>query len=74
VQKGGAEKRLENTHPAVLRALDAKTGKELYNSGQAMSSWVHFGGLALADGKVYAVDHDSTVYCFGLPDSGPKVR
>jgi outer membrane protein assembly factor BamB len=72
VQKGGAEKRLENTHPAVLRALDAKTGKELYNSGQAMSSWVHFGGLALADGRVYAVDHDSTVYCFGLPDAGPK--
>jgi hypothetical protein len=29
VQKGGAEERLENTHPAVLRALDAKTVKDL---------------------------------------------
>ena len=74
VQKGGAAKRLENTHPAVLRALDAKTGKELYNSGEAMSSWVHFGGLALANGRVYAVDHDSNVYCFGLPDAGSKTK
>ena len=66
VQRGGDAQRLLNTHPAVLKALDAKTGKELYNSGDAMSSWVHFSGLAIADGRVYAVDHDSTVYCFGL--------
>jgi outer membrane protein assembly factor BamB len=66
VQRGGEAKRLENTHPAVLRALDAATGKELYNSGTAISSWVHFSGLALANGKVYAVDHDSYLYCFGL--------
>ncbi len=32
-----------------------------------MTSWVDFSGLAVADGKVYAVDHDSNVYCFGLP-------
>jgi outer membrane protein assembly factor BamB len=56
-----------NTHNAVLRALDAKTGKELYQSGEAMGSWVHFSGLAIADGRVYAVDHSSTLYCFGLP-------
>jgi outer membrane protein assembly factor BamB len=70
VQRGGEAMRLENTHQAVLRALDAKTGKELYNSGSAISSWVHFSGLALANGKVYAVDHDSNLYCFGLPDGG----
>jgi outer membrane protein assembly factor BamB len=57
---------LKNTHTAVLHALDAATGKELYNSGTAMTSWVHFSGLALADGHIYAVDHDSNVYCFGL--------
>jgi outer membrane protein assembly factor BamB len=50
----------------VLYALDAKTGEELYNSGNAMTGWVHFSGLALADGLVFAVDHESTVYCFGL--------
>lgn len=66
VQRGGEDKRLLNTRPAVLKALDAKTGKELFNSGDAFASWVHFSGLAVADGRVYAVDHDSNVYCFAL--------
>ena len=66
VQKGGEARRLQNTRPAVLKALDAWTGKELYNAGAAMTSWVHFGGLAVSNGKVFAVDHDSNVYCFGL--------
>jgi len=66
VQRGGEAHRMTETHPAVLKALDAKTGKELFNSGDAMSSWVHFSGLAISDGRVFAVDHDSTVYCFGV--------
>jgi outer membrane protein assembly factor BamB len=65
-QRGGEAQRMLNTHPAVLKALDAKTGKELYNSGDAMESWVHFSGIAIADGRIYAVDHDSNVYCFGI--------
>jgi outer membrane protein assembly factor BamB len=67
VQKGGEAVRMQGpTHPATLKALDAWTGKELYNSGNAITSWVHFTGLAVSNGKVYAVDHDSNVYCFGL--------
>jgi outer membrane protein assembly factor BamB len=66
VQKDGEEKRLANPNHAVLKALDATTGKELYNSGKAMASWVHFSGIAIANGKIFAVDHDSNVYCFGL--------
>ena len=65
-QGGPEEERFLNTHPAVLYALDARTGKTLYNSGDAIASWVHFSGLAEAEGRVYAVDHDSNVYCFGL--------
>ena len=68
VQKGGEDKRFLNTHPAVLHALDARTGRELYTSGDAITGWVHFSGLALADGRVFLVDHDSNVYCFGLKD------
>jgi len=71
---GPENQRLLNTHPAVLRALNAKTGKELYNSGDCMKSWVHFSGLAITDGMVFAVDHDSNVYCFGLPDKTPAAR
>jgi len=58
--------RSANTSHAVLYALDARTGKVLYQSGDAMTGWVHFSGLAVADGQVYAVDHDSHLYCFGL--------
>jgi outer membrane protein assembly factor BamB len=66
-QRGGDEsRRFLNTRPAVLKALEAKTGKELFNSGTTMTSWVHFSGIAVADGRIYAVDHDSNVYCFGL--------
>jgi outer membrane protein assembly factor BamB len=65
-QRGDESRRFSDTHPAVLKALDAKTGRELYNSGNEIETWVHFSGLAVANGRVYAVDHDSNVYCFGL--------
>jgi len=50
----------------VLYALDAETGKELYNSGNQISSFVHFGALSLANGRVYLGTFDSVLYCFGL--------
>jgi outer membrane protein assembly factor BamB len=68
-QRGDESRRFLNTRPAVLKALDAKTGRELFNSGAAMATWVHFSGLAIADGRVYAVDHDSNIYCFGLANA-----
>ena len=57
-----------NNQPAVLYALDARTGEELFNSGDAMGTWVHFSGLAIAEGRIYTVDYDSVVYCFGLQE------
>src|SRR6266568_2314832 len=60
------EERGSGTRPAVLFALDAKTGKLLYQSGDSMKSWVHFSGLAVAEGHVFTVDYSSRVYCFGL--------
>jgi outer membrane protein assembly factor BamB len=62
----------QDTTNAVLYAMDARTGKKLYDSGNSMGSWVHFSGLAVADGRIYAVDHDSRVYCFGLKDEKDK--
>jgi outer membrane protein assembly factor BamB len=64
------QERAANTRSAELYALDARTGKLLYRSGEAMASWVHFSGLALANGQIYAVDHDSNLYCFGLREAG----
>lgn len=60
------KQRTLNTHIAVLYALDARTGKVLYQSGDTMATWTHFSGLAITDGKVYVVDHGSNVYCFGI--------
>ncbi|MDX2151561.1 MAG: PQQ-binding-like beta-propeller repeat protein [Bryobacteraceae bacterium] len=53
---------------AVLYALDAKTGKVLYSSGKAIPGWTHFSGLAMANGRIYVVTHDSTIYAFSVPD------
>lgn len=56
----------QGTKPASLLALDAKTGKLLYRSTDAMKTWNHFGGLAIDSGHIYAVDHSSTLYSFGV--------
>jgi outer membrane protein assembly factor BamB len=55
-----------STH-AILYALDALTGKELYSSGDQISSFTHFSGLSVANGRVYIATFDSVLYCFGLP-------
>ncbi len=61
--------RADNKKSAELRALDALTGKTLYDSGPSVfNSWAHFSGIAVADGQVYAVDFSSTLYCFGLKE------
>lgn len=63
--------RIQDTTHAILYALDARTGKELYSSAEAITGWTHFSGLAIAEGRIYAVDHDSNVYCFGLKNEKP---
>ncbi len=51
---------------AILYALDAATGKTLYSSAGAIPGFAHFSGLAISNGRVFLVTHDSTVYAFGL--------
>ena len=70
-QAGGEAGRLKNTSQPVLHAFDMKTGKELYQSGSTIKSWVHFSGLAIAEGRVFLVDHDSNVYSFAVPKKVP---
>jgi outer membrane protein assembly factor BamB len=54
------------TGNAVLYAFDAETGKELYNSGDAMKQFTHFSGLAIADGRLFCTTYDGVIYAFGL--------
>lgn len=61
-----AEERIQRSVPAKLYALDALTGKELYSSGDQISSFLHQAGIAVAGGRVIFGTYDGTIYCFGI--------
>jgi outer membrane protein assembly factor BamB len=61
-----ASRRIPGSTHAVLYALDGQTGKELWSSGDQITSWNHWSGLSLANGRVYIATFDSNLYCFGL--------
>ena len=65
-QGGSAEARAQRSTHATLYALDAETGKELYSSGDSITSFTHFGALSVASGRVFLTTYDNTVYCFGI--------
>ena len=62
-----ADARAQKSAPAVLYALDAATGKELWSSGNQVTSFTHFAALSIANGRVYFTTYDGTLYCFGIP-------
>ena len=53
--------------PAVLYALDGASGKELWNSGRTITSFVHGAGLSGGASQVYLATYDGTLYAFGFP-------
>jgi outer membrane protein assembly factor BamB len=65
-QGGSAEERAQRSSHATLYALDGQTGKELYASGDSITSFTHFGALSVASGRVFFTTYDNTVYCFGI--------
>jgi outer membrane protein assembly factor BamB len=62
---GGAQGRIQESTHAILYALDARTGDELWSSGDQIASWNHFTGLTVANGRVYIGTFDGMLYCFG---------
>ena len=58
----------KSTH-ATLYVVDGQTGDELYNSGDQITSFNHFSGLTVVNGRVYIGTYDGTLYCFGLDES-----
>jgi outer membrane protein assembly factor BamB len=59
--------RVQRSQPAVLYALDAFTGKELWNSGKTITSFSpHSSGVAVSTGQIYVVTYDNTLYTFGF--------
>ncbi len=62
---GGAEGRIQESTHATVYVLDARTGEELWSSGDQIASWNHFSGLSVANGRVYIGTFDGILYCFG---------
>jgi outer membrane protein assembly factor BamB len=61
-----AANRIAHSSHATLYAFDAKTGDELWSSGDQITSFSHFSSLALANGRIYLGTFDGMVYCFGI--------
>jgi len=61
-----ADRRIPGSTHAVLYALDAQTGKELWSSGNQITSWNHWSGISVANGRVYIATFDSNLYCYGI--------
>ena len=60
------ERRIPLSTHAVLYALDAETGKELWSSGKEITNWNHWSGIAVSNGQVYINTYDGHIYCYGL--------
>ncbi|MGI8989971.1 MAG: PQQ-binding-like beta-propeller repeat protein [Bryobacteraceae bacterium] len=55
----------ERTH-AILHALDAATGKEMYSTADQVTAPGNLTGLTVANGRVYFTTTDGTLYAFGI--------
>jgi hypothetical protein len=54
--------------PAVLHAYDGATGKRLFTSDKAMTTFASPGSLWTGTGQIYVGGHDGTLYAFGFND------
>ena len=52
---------------SMLYALDAASGKELWNSGKAIAGAIRGGGISIGNSQVYLATSDGTFYAFGFP-------
>jgi hypothetical protein len=69
-----AANRVAHSGHAVLYALDAQTGAELWSSGDQITSFNHFTSLSVANGRVYIGTYDGKLYCFGVERKAAGAR
>jgi outer membrane protein assembly factor BamB len=61
-----APDQVSGAKPAVLYAFDGRNGKELWNSGQTMTSFMSTRSLWSSNSQVHVGTHDGTIYAFGF--------
>jgi outer membrane protein assembly factor BamB len=59
--------RARRSSRAVLYALDGETGKELWSSGTAITSFTRGAALSGGVGQIYLTTYDGVIYAFGFP-------
>jgi hypothetical protein len=62
-----AADRTRRSVPAVLYALDALTGRELWSSGTTIASFARGPATWPGIGQIHVATYDNTVYAFGFP-------
>jgi outer membrane protein assembly factor BamB len=63
----GMKPAIKGTH-ATVYALNAETGKPLWDSGNAITSFVGTGGLSFNESQLFLSTFDNTLYAFGRPE------
>jgi outer membrane protein assembly factor BamB len=63
---GQSAERIKGSTHITLYALDGQTGKVLWSSGDQITSFSHFVGITVANGRIYVPTFSGDVYCFGL--------
>jgi outer membrane protein assembly factor BamB len=63
---GGSAQRIAGSTHVTLYALDGQTGKELWNSGNQITSFNHFSGITVINGRIYVPTFAGDIYCFGI--------
>jgi outer membrane protein assembly factor BamB len=58
---------VKGTH-ATVYAMDAATGKPIWDSGTTITSYVGTGGLSFNEGQLFLATADNTLYSFGKPE------
>jgi outer membrane protein assembly factor BamB len=63
---GDVSNRIHRSTSATHYALNAETGKEIWNSGKTITSFVHSAALAASPRQVYVGTYGDTLYAFGF--------
>jgi outer membrane protein assembly factor BamB len=63
---GQSSIRIAGSTHVTIYALDGQTGKELWSSGNQITSFNHFSGITLVNGRIYISTFAGDVYCFGI--------
>ncbi len=66
-RKGSVAERIRTSKPAVLYALDGADGKELWNSGSSMTSFVSSGMMSIGGSRVFVSTYEGTQYVYSFP-------